>query len=79
MFGDERQRAQAIGLWSTASGLALAIGPALGGLLVAGLGWRAVFAFNVPLTLILLVLAARYVPRLPAPRPARPSTGPARA
>jgi len=72
VFGGERQRAQAIGLWSTASGLALAIGPALGGLLVAGLGWRAVFAFNVPFTLILLILAARYVPRLPRTPPGTP-------
>ncbi len=64
-FDDEGQRALAIGLWSTASGLALAVGPALGGLLVADLGWRAVFLFNVPLTAILIALAARYMPRLP--------------
>jgi MFS transporter, DHA2 family, methylenomycin A resistance protein len=69
VFDDEGQRALAIGLWSTASGLALAIGPAFGGLLVANLGWRAVFAFNVPLTAILIALAARYVPRLARTRP----------
>lgn len=68
VFDADGQRALAIGLWSTASGLALAIGPALGGLLVAGLGWRAVFALNVPLTVILTALAARYVPRLPRAR-----------
>jgi EmrB/QacA subfamily drug resistance transporter len=72
VFGDGRQRAQAIGLWSTASGLALAVGPAFGGLLVAGLGWRAVFACNVPLSVILLVVAARYVPRLPRTPPGTP-------
>jgi MFS transporter, DHA2 family, methylenomycin A resistance protein len=65
LFEDERKRALAIGLWSTASGLALAVGPALGGLLVADFGWRAVFLFNVPLTALLIALAARYVPRLP--------------
>jgi DHA2 family methylenomycin A resistance protein-like MFS transporter len=65
VFGDEGQRAVAIGLWSTASGLALAAGPALGGLLVATLGWRAVFLGNVPLSAILIGLAACYVPRLP--------------
>ena len=48
-FTDERQRAVAIGVWSTASGLALALGPPIGGLLVDGLGWRWVFLINVPL------------------------------
>ena len=48
-FTDERQRAVAIGVWSTASGLALALGPPVGGLLVDGLGWRWVFLINVPL------------------------------
>jgi MFS transporter, DHA2 family, methylenomycin A resistance protein len=64
VFEDERQRAVAIGLWSTASGLALAIGPALGGLLVDRFGWRWVFLFNVPLAAAFVVLAARFVPRL---------------
>jgi len=70
LFEDERQRALAIGTWSTASGLALAVGPVVGGLLVADFGWRAVFLFNAPLTAILIALAARYVPRLPR-NPAR--------
>jgi MFS transporter, DHA2 family, methylenomycin A resistance protein len=65
VFEDERRRAVAIGLWSTSSGLALAVGPALGGLLAAGLGWRWVFLFNVPLVVALLALAALFVPRLP--------------
>ena len=64
VFEDERQRAVAIGLWSTASGLALAIGPALGGLLVDRFGWRWVFLFNVPLAAAFVLLAARFVPRL---------------
>jgi MFS transporter, DHA2 family, methylenomycin A resistance protein len=68
VFEDERQRAVAIGLWSTASGLALAVGPALGGLLVDAFGWRWVFLFNVPLAAVLVVLAAVYIPRLPAAR-----------
>jgi MFS transporter, DHA2 family, methylenomycin A resistance protein len=64
VFEDERQRAVAIGLWSTASGLALAVGPTLGGLLVDAFGWRWVFLFNVPLTAVLILLAARFIPRL---------------
>lgn len=64
-FTDEHQRAVAIGLWSTASGMALAVGPALGGLLVDMGGWRWVFLFNVPLTVALLALAGHFIPRLP--------------
>jgi DHA2 family methylenomycin A resistance protein-like MFS transporter len=65
VFGNPRQRAAAIGLWSTSSGLALAAGPPLGGQLVAGLGWRSVFLFNVPLAAALLAAGARFLPRLP--------------
>jgi DHA2 family methylenomycin A resistance protein-like MFS transporter len=69
-FHDEKQRATAIGLWSTASGLALAIGPVLGGVVVDGLGWRWVFLLNVPLSAALLLISARVIPRL-AHSPAR--------
>lgn len=69
-FEDPSQRAVAIGLWSTASGLSLAVGPALGGVIVDGLGWRWVFLLNVPLSLALLVVASRAVARL-APTPAQ--------
>jgi MFS transporter, DHA2 family, methylenomycin A resistance protein len=65
VFADSRQRAVAIGLWSTSSGVALAVGPPLGGLLVGAFGWRAVFWANVPLAAGLTAAAARYVPRLP--------------
>jgi MFS transporter, DHA2 family, methylenomycin A resistance protein len=70
VFEDERKRAVAIGLWSTASGAALAAGPALGGALTTGPGWRSVFLFNVPLTAILVLLSARYIPRLRRVEPA---------
>lgn len=65
LFADERQREIAIGLWSTASGVALAVGPALGGALVEAWGWRSVFLFNVPLAAVLIALAAKLIPRLP--------------
>lgn len=64
-FSNEHQRAVAIGLWSTASGVALAVGPVIGGLLVQAGGWRWVFLFNIPLVAIVLALAGRVVPRLP--------------
>lgn len=69
VFPDERRRAAAIGMWSTASGVALAVGPALGGALVAWAGWRAVFLFNVPFSAVLALAGARWLPRLPRSRP----------
>jgi DHA2 family methylenomycin A resistance protein-like MFS transporter len=64
-FEDERARALAIGLWSTSSGLAMALGPVLGGLLAQAAGWRWVFLFNVPLAALLVLVAAWVLPRLP--------------
>ena len=65
IFEDPGRRAAAIGLWSTGSGLALAVGPGLGGVVVDAAGWRWVFLLNVPLSAVLILLAARFVPRLP--------------
>lgn len=71
-FEDERLRAAAIGLWSMSAGLALAVGPVLGGALIDGFGWRWVFLFNVPLAVILVLVAAVSVRRLPrSPRQGR--------
>ncbi len=56
-FPDARTRAQAIGAWGGISGIALAIGPLAGGVLVQFWNWPAIFWVNVPLGLIALVLA----------------------
>ena len=52
----------AMGLLGTMSAVGTALGPSLGGLLIAALGWRAIFLVNVPLGLLALLLAHRYLP-----------------
>lgn len=50
------KRDAAIGIWGAMAGLAAAVGPTLGALLVAGAGWRWVFLINVPIVIVALVL-----------------------
>ncbi|QEI09246.1 MFS transporter [Pigmentiphaga aceris] len=57
----ETERGRAIGLLFSANGLGLAIGPVIGGLLVAAAGWRWVFLVNVPLILVGMALCLRHV------------------
>jgi EmrB/QacA subfamily drug resistance transporter len=58
----EQDRGKAIGLWSGFGGVASAVGPFLGGWLVAGPGWRWVFFINLPLAVLVILLAQRHVP-----------------
>jgi MFS transporter, DHA2 family, methylenomycin A resistance protein len=46
------KRARAIGYWTAAGAISIALGPVLGGLLVATVGWRAIFWVNLPLCLL---------------------------
>ena len=53
---------RAMGLLATMSAIGTALGPSLGGVLITGAGWQAIFLVNVPLGLLTLVLARRYLP-----------------
>lgn len=55
LYSDRAERAQALGVWSAISGLALAAGPVIGGVLVGIWSWRAIFVFNVIIGLIGLI------------------------
>lgn len=59
------ERGRAYGLYGAVSGVAVAVGPLLGGALVewdvAGLDWRPVFLVNVPIGVLTLALAARWL------------------
>lgn len=59
---------RAMGLLGTMSAVGTALGPSLGGALIAGPGWRAIFLVNLPLGAVALLLARRH---LPADPPAR--------
>jgi EmrB/QacA subfamily drug resistance transporter len=71
-FTDSRERTRAIGVWSGAIGLALALGPVVGGLLVGVAGWRSVFWINVPVGIAAIALTALFVPESRAATARRP-------
>jgi EmrB/QacA subfamily drug resistance transporter len=52
----------AMGLLGTMSAIGTALGPSLGGVLIAGHGWRAIFLINLPLGFLTFLLARRYLP-----------------
>jgi EmrB/QacA subfamily drug resistance transporter len=58
------ERPQAIAAWSAVAGIAVVIGPTLGGLLLAHYAWGAVFWVNVPLVALALVAVAAAVPEI---------------
>lgn len=68
VFTDPRERAAAIGVWAGVGGLSMVAGPLLGGLLVAGVGWRSLFWVNLPVGALALAMIARYVPESRAPQ-----------
>ncbi len=69
VFTEPRERAAAIGTWAGVAGLSMVAGPLLGGALVDGVGWRALFWVNLPVGVLALRMAARFVPESRAPRP----------
>lgn len=55
-FPDARERAGALAAYGATIGAAFAVGPAVGGALVSGLGWRWIFLINIPLGLACLAI-----------------------
>jgi EmrB/QacA subfamily drug resistance transporter len=60
-----QRRGQATALWGATAGVAVLVGPLLGGILVDSLSWEWIFFVNVPVGLVGFVLAWRLVPSLP--------------
>jgi EmrB/QacA subfamily drug resistance transporter len=74
IYDDGRARARAIGIWAGVSGLALAMGPVIGGTLIGVWSWRGIFWFNLAFGLAALLVAAIAVPESADPRAGRVDT-----
>ena len=68
LYPDRGERAQALGVWSAVSGLALALGPVIGGALVGVWSWRAVFVFNVAVGAVALAGVRSVLPEIVTPQ-----------
>jgi EmrB/QacA subfamily drug resistance transporter len=75
LYPHRRRRARALGIWAAVSGLALAMGPVIGGVLVGLWSWRAVFWFNLIFGALALVAAAIVLPENSDPVRARLDVG----
>ena len=58
IYPEREERARALGVWAAVSGLALALGPVIGGVLAAGPGWRSIFWFGFGFGALALGVAA---------------------
>lgn len=61
-------RARAVGLWTAAGGVGIAMGPILGGLLIRAFGWRSIFLVNMPIGLAGIWFTLRFLDQPVAPQ-----------
>jgi len=73
MSAPAHRRRAALGVQAAAQALGLALGPTLGGVLVDGLGWRWVYAVNIPVGIVALIAGRYLLPR--TRRPVEPAGG----
>ncbi len=71
VFTDPAERAKAIGIWSGVSGLGVAVGPTLGGLLLEHFAWSSIFVINIPVVVVAMIAGRRWVPASRAPKAPR--------
>ena len=62
MYSDHAQRTKVIGLWGAAGGIAAALGPIVGGMLVSAIDWNAAFWINIPIITALIMLVIGVIP-----------------
>jgi EmrB/QacA subfamily drug resistance transporter len=74
VYTERRARDRAVGVWAAVSGLALAVGPVVGGALVSWFGWRGIFWFSLIFGLAALVVAGIVLPESADPNAHRVDT-----
>jgi len=67
-----KDRGVAFGVWGAITGVAVAVGPVLGGVIVTDWSWRGIFLVNVPIGVIAVALTAWQVEESKSPHPAPP-------
>jgi EmrB/QacA subfamily drug resistance transporter len=60
-FKEGKERAQALGIWSSSFAAAIVFGPLLGGPLIDNFGWRSVFLVNLPIGMLGIYMALRFI------------------
>jgi EmrB/QacA subfamily drug resistance transporter len=71
VYPERRDRARALGIWAAVAGLALAMGPVIGGILVGLGGWPAILWFNVAAGALAFAAAIRFIPESADPEVGR--------
>jgi EmrB/QacA subfamily drug resistance transporter len=69
IFIEPRDRARAIGIWAAVSGVGIAAGPLIGGVLIDAVGWRSIFWINVPTGAVAILLTLLVIQESRAARP----------
>ena len=72
MFNNDNERQRAISIWSATAGIGLAIGPIVGGILLAHFWWGSVFLINLPIAIIGILLSMPILPESKDPAARRP-------
>jgi DHA2 family methylenomycin A resistance protein-like MFS transporter len=67
-YQNAKDRSRAIGIWASCNGIAIGVGPTVGGLLVDTAGWRSIFALVVPVSIVAMALAVFGMPETRDPK-----------
>ena len=67
-----KERGVAFGVWGAITGVAVALGPILGGVITTGISWRGIFLVNVPIGIAAVWVTVKKVDESRSPHPSRP-------